>query len=39
MLLSYQETIEIHGDADCQDCLSGKDITIKTTQAFLQKFV
>ena len=35
-LLSYQETIEIWGDVDCQNCPSGKGITLKNTQPFLK---
>ena len=29
-----QEAIETQAYSDCQNCLSGKDITLKTTQPF-----
>ena len=36
--LFNQETIEMQADAHCRNCLSGKDITLKTTQPFFKSY-
>ena len=37
-LLFNREAIEIRTDAYCQNCLSDKDITLKTTQPFFKGY-
>ena len=37
-LLFYKETIDIWADTHCQNCISGRDITLKTTQSFFKSY-